>query len=88
MGYLYMKRTVKLDLSKRIRLSAGLLDVLRYDMEVMNSAVENYDFITVGEYIRDVNETMESLIDNLAEVEYMVYRTTTTLLKLGGEHNE
>ena len=57
-------------------------------MDVMNSAVENYDFITVGEYIRDVNETMESLIDNLAEVEYVIYRTTSTLLKLGGEYNE
>lgn len=83
-----MKRTVKLDLSKRIRLSAGLLDVLRYDMDVMNSAVENYDFITVGEYIRDVNETMDNLIENLADIEYTIYRTTSTLLNLGGEYDE
>ena len=83
-----MKRKVKLDVSKRVRLTSGLLDVLKYDLEVMSSAVDNYDFITVGEYIRDVNDTLDKLIDNLAEVEYVVYRTTTALLKSGGNYNE
>lgn len=64
---------IKKEMLDRARLSRGLANALGYDMEYIYSDVKTLDFICMNESIREAKETLQKLIDNVTEIEYLLY---------------
>jgi hypothetical protein len=71
--------TIKKEMRERAWLLRGLVNSLKYDADYIYSDVENYDVVCMGESIKDAKETIQSLVDNVTELEYLLY-----LLKQNG----
>jgi hypothetical protein len=70
-----MKKNVKMELRKRARAVSGLIDLLRDDIDQVRVDVTDYDLICLEESLRDTRSTLQMIIDNVAEMEYMLYLT-------------
>ena len=68
-----MERDVKMDIRKRARLTRGLLNLLKDDIECICIDADTYDLFTIGESINEAKDTIQKLIDSVMELEYMVY---------------
>lgn len=64
---------IKKEMLDRARLSRGLANALGYDVEYIYSDVKTLDFICMTESIRETKETLQKLIDNVTELEYLLY---------------
>ena len=64
---------IKKEMRERARLARGLANALGYDVDYIYSDVENYDLICMSESIRETKETIQKLIDNVMELEYLLY---------------
>lgn len=64
---------VKLEVITRARLTRGLLNLLKDDIEMINLDADNYDLMTIGESICEAKDTIQKMIDNIMELEYLVY---------------
>lgn len=72
---------IKKEMLDRARLSRGLANALGYDVEYIYSDVKTLDFICMTESIRETKETLQRLVDNVTELEYLLY-----LLKSDDSH--
>lgn len=70
-----MCKDVKLEIITRARLTRGLLNLLKDDIEMINLDATNYDLMTIGESICEAKDTIQKIIDNIMELEYLVYVT-------------
>lgn len=70
-----MCKDVKLEIITRARLTRGLLNLLKDDIEMINLDATNYDLMTIGESICEAKDTIQKMIDNIMELEYLVYVT-------------
>ena len=68
-----MSKDIKQEMRTRARLSKGLANALQYDVSYICSDVDNYDVICLGESIRDTKDTLHKLLDNVTELEYLLY---------------
>lgn len=66
---------IKREMKQRARLARGLVNALGHDVEYVYSDVENFDLICMDESIRETKDTLEKLIDNVKELEYLLYLT-------------
>lgn len=64
---------IKKELKDRARLIKGLANALGYDAEYVHLDVENFDLICLGESMRETADTVQKLVDNLKEMEYLVH---------------
>lgn len=64
---------VKREIKERARLARVLANALGHDAEYLYSDAENYDLMCLGESIRETKETIQKMIDNVMELEYLVY---------------
>ena len=64
---------IKKEMRERARLARGLANALGYDVDYIYADVENYDLICMSESIRETKETIQKLIDNVMELEYLLY---------------
>ena len=64
---------VKKEMKDRARLAKGLVSALKYDVDYIFSDVKNYDVICLEESLREASDTTQRLIDNLKEIEYLLY---------------
>lgn len=68
-----MKRDTKNEMRKRARAGLGLTDLLKDDFIQLRADIHDFDLACLEESLRDAKSTMQLLIDNLTEMEYMVY---------------
>lgn len=66
---------IRKEMRERVRLARGLANALGYDVEYVNSDVESFDLICMNESIRETKDTLQKLIDNVTELEYLLYLT-------------
>lgn len=64
---------IRKEMKERARLTRGLANALGYDAEYIYSDVENLDLFCMGESIRETKETIQKLMDNVTELEYLLY---------------
>jgi hypothetical protein len=68
-----MKRNVKHDMRKRARAALGITDLLKDDIIQIRADLHDFDVLCLEESLKDANATMQMLIDNITEIEYMLY---------------
>lgn len=68
-----MVNQTKLEMKSRVRLAKGLINLLKDDVDVIAIDVDDYNLFTIGESIREAKDTIQKLVDNLTELEYLTY---------------
>ena len=68
---------IKKKMKTRARLARGLVNALRYDIDYICSDIDTYDVLcmneSIKESIKESKNTIEKLIDNITELEYLLY---------------
>lgn len=64
---------IKQEMKDRARLARGLANALGYDTEYVYTDVQNFDLICLDESLRETKDTLQKLMDNVTELEYLVY---------------
>lgn len=68
-----MKKDIKVDMKKRARLAAGMLNLLNDDINHVRADTDDFDLICLEESLKDTKHTLQMLTDNIMEIEYMLY---------------
>ena len=66
--YMFIRNEIK----ARARLSRGLLNVLKDDIEMINIDADNLDLYNIDESIKETKDTLADIIENINELEYAV----------------
>jgi len=66
-------RNFKTNIKKRARMNAGLLNLLRDDVDHLRADADDFDLICLEESVRDAKSTLQMFVDNITEIEYMLY---------------
>lgn len=66
-------RNVKMEMKSRARMVSGLVNLLRDDAEQLTADTRDFDLICLEESVRDTKSTIQMLIDNVTEIEYLMY---------------
>lgn len=69
-----MTDKIKMDIRKRARLTRGLLNLLKDDLDCICIDADTYDLFTIGESIVEAKDTIQTIIDSVMELEYLVYQ--------------
>lgn len=64
---------IKKEIKERARLARVLANALGHDADYLYSDAESYDLICMVESIKETKETIQKMIDNVMELEYLVY---------------
>ena len=67
------KRDIKLNMKKRARIAAGMVNLLRDDIEYLRSDANDFDVLCLEESIKDTKATLQMITDNITEIEYLLY---------------
>ena len=68
-----MNAKFKQNLIDKARLTYGLSFVLKDDIDTMRTYANNFDIENLYESVRDVTDTLDKLIDAVAQLEYILY---------------
>ena len=68
-----MNNKVRSSICSNTRLFRGLLNVLEYDIDNLKTDLNNGEVTSLIRTIQDTNETLQNLIDVMAEIEYTLY---------------
>lgn len=68
-----MNNKVRSSIRSNTRLFRGLLNVLEYDIDNLKTDLNNGEVTSLIRTIQDTNETLQNLIDVMAEIEYTLY---------------
>lgn len=68
-----MSKNVKVEMRKRARAVEGLINLLIDDANQLRVDAADFDVICLEESIKDARTTMQMLVDNITEMEYMLY---------------
>ena len=68
-----MIKPFKTEMRSKARTIRGLTTVLKNDSDYIFVDVEDYDLIGLEESIREAKDTIQSLMDNVTELEYALY---------------
>lgn len=64
---------IRKEMKERARLARGQVNALGYDIEYVYTDVENFDLLCLGESLHESKLTIQSLLDNVTELEYLLY---------------
>lgn len=62
----------KNEIKARARLSRGLVNILKDDIDMLNIDADDFNLFTINESIKDVKNTLRDIADNLSELELAV----------------
>lgn len=68
-----MNNKSKRDIRNKSRLTAGLVNILKYDVNNLIMDANECDLNSLFRTMEDVKETTQNIIDVLAEIEYILY---------------
>jgi hypothetical protein len=71
-----MKQDVKIDVRRKARMIRGTINLLVDDASYICSDADDFDLVGLRESIPEAKETVEKLIDHIADLEYAVYLST------------
>lgn len=64
---------IRKEMKDRAWLVRGLVNALKYDAEYIYDDVTSYDVVCMESSIQDTKETIQRLVDNVTELEYLLY---------------
>lgn len=67
------KQEIKLNMKKRARVAAGMVNLLKDDVDYLSADVNDFDILCLEESIKDAKATLQMLTDNVTEIEYLLY---------------
>lgn len=67
------KRDIKLNMKKRARIAAGMVNLLKDDVEYLRADANDFDILCLEESIKDAKATLQMLSDHITEIEYLLY---------------
>ena len=67
------KQDIKLSMKKRARIAAGMVNLLRDDVEYLRADANDFDVLCLEESIKDTKATLQMLSDHITEIEYLLY---------------
>lgn len=65
----------KREMRSKAQTIRGLSNVLRKDADYICADADDHDLVGLGESLREVKDTIQSLINNVEDLEYLVYST-------------
>ncbi len=68
-----MNNKVRSSIRSNTRLFRDLLNVLEYGIDNLKTDLNNGDVASLIRTMQDTNETLQNLIDVMAEIEYTIY---------------
>lgn len=68
-----MRKDLKNDMRKRARACLGLTDLIRDDIIQLRADLHDFDILCLEESLKDTKATIQMFIDNVTEIEYMLY---------------
>ena len=74
-----MNSKTKRELRNKTRLTCGLVNILKYDIDNLVSEADEGDLEELVRTMQDAKETLQNIADIVAEIEYLLY-----LSKFGG----
>lgn len=69
------KTEIKVNMKRRAKMAAGMVNLLRDDIEYLKSDADDFDILCLEESIKDTKATLQMLTDNVTEIEYLLYLT-------------
>lgn len=66
-------KNFKANIKKRARMNAGLLNLLRDDVDHLRADADDFDLLCLEESVRNAKSTLQMFVDNVTEIEYMLY---------------
>ena len=72
-----MSENIKNDMQKRARACLGLTDLLKDDVIQIRADLQDFDLMCLEESVKDARSTVQMFMDNLVEIEYMLYLAKT-----------
>lgn len=63
----------KMKIRKQARLSRGILNLLRDDLEMICSDTDAYNLVALDISINETKDTIQRLIDSIMDLEYSLY---------------
>lgn len=70
-----MNNGVKLEMKKKSRLLRGLAVLLADDTDYICADADDFDIMALGVSIEETKDTVQRIVDHIAELEYMLYLT-------------
>lgn len=67
------KNDIKVNMKKRAKMVAGMVNLLRDDVEYLKADANDFDVLCLEESIKDTKATLQMLTDNVKEIEYLLY---------------
>lgn len=67
------KNEIKVNMKKRAKMVAGMVNLLRDDVEYLKADANDFDVLCLEESIKDTKATLQMLTDNVKEIEYLLY---------------
>lgn len=64
----------KNEIKARARLSRGLVNILKDDVDMLNVDADDFNPYTISESIKETRDTINDMMANLDELEYVVFR--------------
>lgn len=64
---------VKMEMKKKARTIRGLTTLLCDDADYICVDAEDFDLVGLGVSIHEVKDTLQRVLDNVMELEYMLY---------------
>lgn len=68
-----MIKPYKVEMRSKARSIRGLANILINDSDYIFADVEDYDLVGLEVSLREAKETLQSLMDNVTELEYALY---------------
>lgn len=68
-----MNNDVKRDIKKKSQLIRGLVNLLKDGAEYICADANDFDLVALGISIDEIKDTVQRIVDNVAELEYALY---------------
>jgi len=68
-----MRSELRLKMKKHSRVSRGLHNILRDDLELIRMDIEDYNLLSLDDSIKEVRDTLRRLNDCIEALEYVLY---------------
>ncbi len=68
-----MNNKAKREVRNKARLTCGLVNILKYDVDNLMSDTNECELDNVIDTVQETKETLQNLVDVIAEIEYILY---------------
>lgn len=77
-----MANQTKLEMRKKAQMIRGMVNLLKDDADYICIDADDFDLVGLNESVREIKDTIQSVIDHVMELEYSLYLATQESRKL------